>query len=357
MITRALAIAALGLAAGYGCRPEPSTGASKPRADAAPDAPPDAAAECAADAPAVDIDLLLVVGNGPASADAQQALAEGIDPLLAQLECDLGARPNLHVGVVSTDLGAGGFDIPNCAGGGDAAALENEPRVAGCQAPGDPFIVDRESGGGRETNYSGSLGDAVRCIAALGQGGCAFEQPAAAAIAATDPANLANQGFLRPGALLAVIFAADADDCSAADTALFDPDATALGPLGPFRCFEHGVECDPDEPRAPGVKSGCAPREDSALVTPVADLAADLEARAPALAVAVVGGIDAVVVKDIGSGQVELESSCAPSFVAAPPVRLGALAATEGGLRVGFCSGAADAYRAVASAIAVAARQ
>jgi hypothetical protein len=352
----------LALAAGLvavGCQPEPSTGGVGRPVDAAvPDASGgDGPLGCAEPGDRVAVDLLFVVGNGPRSLDAQEALAEGAAELFERLDCNLGVRPDLHVGVVSTDLGAGGFDIPLCDGAGDAGALQSSPRVAGCAGPTDAYLEDIADGSSRDTNYAGSIGEAFECIARLGSTGCAFEQPIAAALAATDPSNPANAGFVREDALLAVIFVGGADDCSADDPQLFDPEAVAaLGPLSPFRCFEHGVICAPDEPRSPGVKVGCVPREGGGIVADVSALASALAARKPdRLFVAVAGGIEAVVVKAAGGGQVSLESSCAPSAVADPPIRLDALAEELDGTALSHCSGAPNTFAAIGAAIAVAA--
>lgn len=344
-----------------GCQGQPSTGAS-PRVDAAvTDAQAIDGAGCASEGEPFDIDLLLVVGNGARSADAQAALLEGIGPMLGRLECDLGVRPDLHIGVVSTDLGAGGFDVPNCTESDGGDLLAAPAQAPDCPAPDGSFIRDLSLVADlRDTNYDGELTEAVSCIAALGTGGCVFEQPLAAAVAATDPANADNAGFIRDGALLAVVFAGASDDCSAADPGLFDPAALAtLGPLDPFRCFESGVECSPDEPRTPGVKSGCAPRTAGSLLTPVATLAGELASRKadPAdLFVASVGGVEPnVVVVDSGGGQRTLGSSCAPRPAVDPPVRIGAAIDELGGFSDDICDSAAAGYDALGAAIAAAA--
>ena len=67
-------------------------------------------------------------------------------------------------------------------------------------------------------NYTGSIEDVFRCIAPLGDVGCAFEQPFGADARAgrrrdgTPPAE--NQGFLRDDARLAIVMLTNEDDCS-----------------------------------------------------------------------------------------------------------------------------------------------
>jgi hypothetical protein len=103
--------------------------------------------------------------------------------------------------------------------------------------------------------------------------------------------NPANAAFFRPEANLAVVILADEDDCSALDPALFGPDSAALGPLGSFRCFDHGVVCDQDAPRTPGVKQHCRPRKDSKLVEGVAPFVDALLAAKPDPRQVMVAGI------------------------------------------------------------------
>jgi hypothetical protein len=350
------------LAAVSGCQGEPSSGAS-PRRDASVNdgSPGIDATGCATEGVPLDIDLLFVVGNGARSGDAQAALLEGLASMFARIDCDLGVRPDLHVGVVSTDLGAGGFDIPNC-NGSDGGDLVSAPALApDCPAPDGAFVRDFSLVADlRDTNYEGSLAGAVGCIAALGTGGCVFEQPLASALAATDPANLDNEGFVRDGALLAVVFIGGGDDCSAADGDLFDPNAVAsLGPLDPFRCFESGVECVPDDPRAVGVKDDCAPRETDTLLVDPRQAAADLVARKgdPAdVLLANVSGIEPqVVVVDSGGGGRDVGSSCAPSPDVDPPIRTGAAISSQGGFEDHICREIGDVFDSLGARIAAAA--
>jgi hypothetical protein len=86
---------------------------------------------------------------------------------------------------------------------------------------------------------------------------------------ALNGSNTTNTGFLRDSAYLAVIFILDEDDCSTADAQMFDTNQNdiddPLGPLSSFRCFEFGVDCETgnDDPRAPGPRTNCFPKEDS----------------------------------------------------------------------------------------------
>ena len=92
------------------------------------------------------------------------------------------------------------------------------------------------------------------CVAVLGTGGCEYEQPLEASLAAltrqAEP-GMPNEGFLRNDSLLAIIYVTDEDDCSASNPQLYDNTQTdinsTLGPLTSYRCFEFGITCDVNE--------------------------------------------------------------------------------------------------------------
>lgn len=217
-----------------------------------------------------DIDILFVIDNSGSMEEEQISLAANFPNFINVLETIEGGLPNVHMGVVSTDMGAGPFNISNCSGNGDGGQLQTQARVAGCSPPTGAYISDISDGaGGRTTNYSGSLADTFSCIARLGTNGCGFEQPLESMRQALNGSNSFNNGFIRDSAYLAVIFIADEDDCSTRDNQMFDTSQNStsdpLGPLSSFRCYEFGVDCETgnDDPRAPGPRTGCFPREDS----------------------------------------------------------------------------------------------
>jgi len=233
-------------------------------------------APCGVDCPATvfttetqrDVDILFVIDN--TEPEEQQALVNGFPTLLEALHSPrLGsAIPSLHIGVVSTDLGAGNHGLPSCeVAGGDNAKLQALPRLAGCTPPTQPFI-SYEAG---VTNINSptidpiqQMDEAFSCIAMLGSAGCHFKHTIESARRALDPA--VNPGFLRGSAVLAVLFLTVQDDCSARKPELFDPSQTSmndpLGPLTSFRCFEFGIQCDINDRSKPGPRKGCKPAYD-----------------------------------------------------------------------------------------------
>jgi hypothetical protein len=288
-----------------------------------------------------DLDLLFVIDNSPSMADKQAALADSFPRMMQKLDQLDGGRPNLHIGVITSDMGTQGSAVADpgpaigtlgaggCAGLGADGALNH----AGDPSLTDGYIVDVVGLDSRERNYEGTLADEFARLARVGASGCGFEQHLAAMRRSLG--NPANAGFLRPEANLAVVILADEDDCSALDPALFGT-AAALEPLDSFRCFEQGVACDPDAPRTPGDKQGCKPRATSKLVESVEPFVAALLAVKPdprqIMVAGVVGDPGTVAVVPTAppaTGAVKLAPSCvfdnpAGPETADPAVRLAA---------------------------------
>jgi hypothetical protein len=238
----------------------------------APDAmPPDASP------PASGVDILFVMDDTASMDYRQEELAADFPGFLAALESALGTLPDLHIGVISTDMGAADYGIHACDSSADGV-LQTTARISGCTPPPRPWIQNGDD-----------IAGALSCIVQLGVGGCGFEQPLAALQRALT--NPANDGFRVDGHALAIMILTDEDDCSAIDPTVFDPDdLDTWGPLSSFRCFEHGVVCDPDAPRTSGDKLDCRPR-DGVMLDP-ADVADALLADTPAgwLAVSIFAG-------------------------------------------------------------------
>ncbi len=231
-----------------------------------------------------EVDLLFVVDNSESMSHEQANIARNFPKLIEALRShELGPDgsgrpctptdrsgcqiPDLHIGVVSSDLGVGSFagiaGLDSCSAQGDRGILQHQARDPTCTPPKDRYISYRDG----ETNIPGESSDPIEhlkqafgCIARLGTGGCGFEQPLEAARLALDTRN---PGFLRESALLAVVLITDEDDCSARDSQLFDPRQTSidspLGPLHSFRCFEHGFECDINDRTKVGPRRDCRP--------------------------------------------------------------------------------------------------
>jgi hypothetical protein len=213
-----------------------------------------------------DIDILFVIDNSGSMAEEQDALRANFPQFINVLEQIEGGLPNIHLGVISSDMGTLGVPTgdPACSDPDNGNLLKGDPDIANlCSQVSGNYISDTDPDGDgpnpRVLNYTGTLADAFTCTAALGRLGCGFEQHLEAARAALNN-NPVNNTFLRPGAYLAIIVLADEDDCSAEMTSFFGPESPQLGPLDSFRCFEKAMRCNEGrdvELRDVGVKTGC----------------------------------------------------------------------------------------------------
>ncbi len=290
-----------------------------------PDAVPAATAE--------GIDLLFVIDNSNSMREEQASLVANFNRFVNVLqELDSGL-PDIHIGVVTTNLGAGDNGIAGCEGQGDNGILVNTPSSNACNTPSDRYISDvAGSDGTRIRNYEGTLAETFSCIAEVGVTGCGFEQPLEAMVRALDGSNPQNAGFLRPEALLAVVIISDEDDCSATNLGIYNTDPaqdridSELGFLSSFRCFEFGVSCNPDTPRTPGARSDCSPRQDSPYMDDIrvyADFLKGLKDNPGNVVVAGIVGNASPVSVSLNEGEPRLDASCSSgSGDAAPAVRL-----------------------------------
>ncbi|HEY5951164.1 MAG TPA: hypothetical protein VIV40_36985, partial [Kofleriaceae bacterium] len=230
-----------------------------------------------------NIDILFVIDDSPSMLDKQTNLKNNFPNFIDVLNTIEGGLPNVHLGVVSSDLGTKGADDAqagpsigsgpgSCSGSGKSGNLQTN----GSTAVTGVYISDtKNSDGTRTTNYSGSLSAAFSQIASLGAAGCGFEQHIEAAKRALNN-NAANAGFLRPDAYLALIFIQDEDDCSIAHSTLLGGDTATLGPLQSFRCNRFGHVCaqggaDSNQMNTVGPKGGCTSNDNSAYLTKVGD--------------------------------------------------------------------------------------
>src|SRR5207302_643174 len=112
----------------------------------------------------------------------QAKLAAAFPDLMKVLQSLPSGVPDLHIGVVSSDMGAGVFgdeQVPGCRHGGDGGRLQVAARGA-CTLTGltDAFISVHAdpSTGALVTNYGAqALSDVFSCVALLGEDGCGFE--------------------------------------------------------------------------------------------------------------------------------------------------------------------------------------
>jgi len=214
-----------------------------------------------------ELDLLFMIDNSSSMSSAQDNLRANMPSFMNVLKGLPGGLPDLHLAVVTSDMGVGPTDaadqlVQGCGATGDDGAFQAAP-TGGCTAtgldPGATFLVD--SGGTTEkTNFGNQdITTVFQCITALGASGCGFEHQLASIVHALGADNvvagkptppMSNAGFLRDEAYLGIVLLTNEDDCSApSDSPLWTPPSQSLastyGPTQNFVCNEFGHLCVP----------------------------------------------------------------------------------------------------------------
>ena len=207
-----------------------------------------------------NVDILFMIDNSPSMAPKQAELRARFPSLLKALDtaAQAGRPGSYHIGVVTSDLGAGQFVLGGqCHPGGDGAKLQalGKAAPASCMAPTGAvnFLeVDYTTGAATPTTNAPAGQDVnttFGCMAAVGDTGCGFESQLESVYKALHDPITENAGFLRDDAALVVLLLTDEDDCSAdANSDLFDPSKSQAPPMGygaldSYRCTEFGIEC------------------------------------------------------------------------------------------------------------------
>jgi len=205
-----------------------------------------------------NLDLLFVIDNSHSMDDEQTSLRQNFHAMVEKLEAIEGGLPNIHIAVVTSDLGTSNADgalapaTDKCNGVGDDGLMRELPSVTSTIAKAR-FIIDEDDGhGGRTRNYAGTLEETFAEIANVGIDGCGIEQHLGAMTRALDPRNVRNAGFLRDDALLAVVVIADEDDCTLAHAGLFGKANLNAA------CTVDAITCD-TELTGVGDYTGCRP--------------------------------------------------------------------------------------------------
>jgi hypothetical protein len=232
-------------------------------------------------------DLLFVVDNSGSMRQEQAALREQFPKLINTLTTGLKSDgthfpplADLHLGVVSTDMGLAGINnnFPGCntqrhINGGDDGVLQHPGNTAPGCAPMYPqflsYVEGRDEPNLTATDFS--------CISTLGTSGCGFEQQLEAGLKALWPKNYidadgniyppeknpilflsttaegrfghgdvpieqgGNAGFHRRDSLLAIVVVTDEEDCSSKNTGHFISTNDPANPLSKqginLRCY------------------------------------------------------------------------------------------------------------------------
>jgi len=301
---RAAILAALVVLAA-GCtrtvRIEETDGAPRPDAGAPDAATPDAGfpplpeGKCEV---VSKVDLLFVIDDSSSMAEEQASLAAELPRLVRRLvsppDLDGDGSPDwlaitdLHLGVVSTDMGTGGYAVPTCRepdlGQDGVLRTEGNTSIDGCMATYPSFLA-----GTRDVDPDDLASD-FACVATLGTGACGFEQPLEAALKAVTPstaptrfamgttghADGENAGFVRPGSLLAIVVLTDEEDCSVADPELFDPSSERYDGDLNLRCVRHPEAIHPVQRYVEGFRRVRSDRPDLFAFSVIAGVPPDL---------------------------------------------------------------------------------
>jgi hypothetical protein len=202
------------------------------------------------------VDVLFMVDNSP-SMDAMQSELKAhfgdFFDVFQNLAKD-GTYADLHIGVVTSDYGAGDTAHLDCdaSPGGQRGHLQpiGAHADAGCLPPMNaPFIEYAfDPKGGMATSNLPAGQDLVKtftCMASVGSQGCGFEHQLESVYAALKNTN-ENKGFLRSGALLTVVFVTNEDDGSAAPNAKlyeYGDNLAQYGAYDTYRQTRFAVDC------------------------------------------------------------------------------------------------------------------
>jgi MYXO-CTERM domain-containing protein len=244
------------------------------------------------------VDVLVMVDNSSSMTTMQQKMLAEFPVFVQTLSLIPGGLPDLHLAVISSDMGAPSDAEIGCTDSGNGGNFFSQPEgpctATGLQ-PGATFITDDATGATK--NFSGAdpaaLSNVFQCIALLGSGGCGFEHQLASIARALgadgSPAPTGNSGFLRPDAELAIVLLTNEDDCSAPASisplpiyslngAAGNNLETPGGPLGNYRCngAPYGGHLCKDPTAA----------DPNALAQPPLDVPADASGNPPTLTLA-----------------------------------------------------------------------
>jgi len=206
------------------------------------------------------VDLLFMVDNSN-SMDQEQGNLTREFPSLARILAtgdfgndgsnmdpgDFQPVRDLNVGVVTSDMGTGGFVVPTCPRSdlGDDGVLRTQGNtsLAGCNPTYPAFLNFQPATGASPTAFANQFA----CVATVGTGGCGFEQQLEASLKAVMPSApqswtapgftplfffrnslghgddpSTNGGFVRDNSVLGIIVVTDEEDGSAADPDVFN---------------------------------------------------------------------------------------------------------------------------------------
>jgi hypothetical protein len=291
--------------------------------------------------PIRDVDLLFVIDNSGSTQNKQTNFARNFPSFINALQAIPGGLPNVHIGVVTSDLGSGNAMTQSCRVGGDGGRFQVTDIVSGANcglAAGANWMTNDNLAPGT------TMPQVFSCMALRQSMGCGSEHQLKAADVALHPRpdwNPMNAGFLRPDAYLAIILLTDEDDCSAPDDAgAFFSGPPPTGISSNSRCAWAGHLCNGQPP--PGMDfsvplAQCMPNPNppAGSLLPVLDIINDIKGLKPGheekIVVAAIAGWPApgqeanaryAMVAQRGGGGVDLAQVCQAGGGGTPALRI-----------------------------------
>ena len=267
--------------------------AGQPLAAAAVQCPPGQTPRVVETGTPIKLDLLFMIDDSQSMSEEQANLARNFPRLIDALKQMPAGLPDLHLGVVSSDMGAGNSVTSGaCATPiGDRGALRVRDGCGLDPAKGR-FLISEA--GGVNTNFTGDISAVFACLAELGTGGCGFEHQLQSVRMALSGFVADNNGFLRSDAHLAIVYITDEDDCSApADSTMYG--GRVAGQDSSLRCSLAGHLCHGAAPPAtvfstPLVNCTAAPDGGGKLI-PVQTFVDEMKRlRTQSVSISVIGG-------------------------------------------------------------------
>lgn len=190
-----IAFVAVAMASACNLPPQYCEGEAAPVSEQ--DAPPTPQARVVAQVLPVEsaaVDMLFVIDDSRSMTEEQEQLGIWSNEMFDVLSAS-GELPDLHIAVISSSVPIPG--LSQCRTGGSL-------HVGGAVIQDGGCLRDVAGPQGRLRNYKGTLEDNFAKMARVGDDGCGFEQPFAAARRA-----LTTKVFVRHEALLLVVFVTD----------------------------------------------------------------------------------------------------------------------------------------------------
>jgi len=241
----------------------------------------------------VKLDLLFMIDDSPSMQEEQANLARNFPRLIDALKNMPSGPPDLHLGVVSSDMGAGTLVTSGpCADSLGQGGVLQVRDGCGLDVKNGRFLIAPADGS--TSNFQGDISEVFACMAKLGTVGCGFEHQLQSVRMALSGFVSANNGFLRSDGHLAVVYITDEDDCSAtANSTMYE--SPVSGQDSSLRCSLAGHLCNGSSPPAaifstPLANCVAAPDGGGKLIPVQTYIDEMMRLRTQSVSVSVIGG-------------------------------------------------------------------